>query len=245
MQTMLAYTRFEALRLLRNLRFLTVTMLMPAFLFELSSQARSGHGPYLLVAVAGFSMITATTSANTVALPAERASGWQRQLRITPLSGPSWVTARLLLSTVTMLPGLAVVAVSAATLGGVQLSPVQWASFAALVVGASVPFSFLGLLLGQLLDAQAAQPVQGLLMMLLSVGGGLLLPLSSFPPALRYAAGVLPSHLYFENGQAVLADRAPQLSDMAGIGLWAVALGVLALLVWLREDGRRVALGGS
>src|SRR5215831_19973500 len=108
MITMLAYTRFEVLRTLRNLRFLVLTTLMPALLFLLGSQARSGLGADLLVAIGGFSMIAATTSANSVMLPAERASGWLRQLRITPLSGPAWVTARIAQATAAVVPGLAV-----------------------------------------------------------------------------------------------------------------------------------------
>jgi ABC-2 type transport system permease protein len=242
---MLAYTRFEVLRTLRSSRFLVATTLMPAVLFLLGSHAVSGLGRFFLVAITGFSMITAATSANSVSLPAERASGWQRQLRITPLSGPAWVTARILLSTVMILPGLTAVAVCAATLGGVQLSAVQWVSFVLLVVAGSIPFSFLGLLLGQLLDARTAGPVQGLLIMLLSFGGGLFIPVSSFPSALGYVAGILPTHLYFQGGQALLANRAPQLSDVGWLGLWTVGLAALALLVWLREDGRHIALGRS
>ena len=242
---MLAYTRFEVLRLLRNLRFLALTMLMPGFLFLLASQAERGLGSSLMVAIAGFSMIAATTSSNTVTLPSERASGWQRQLRITPLPGAAWVAARIVLSSVTMLPGLAVIMIAAAAVGGVRLSAVQWVAFVLLVVAGSIPFSFLGLLLGQLLDSQAAQPVQSLLLIVLSVGGGLMIPLSTFPSALRSVAAVLPTNLYFQDGRALLANQAPQLSNLAGLGLWALGLAALALLVWLREDGRRVALGRS
>lgn len=240
---MLAYTRFEVLRTLRNARFLVLTMLMPAVLFLFFDQTRTGFGAYLMVAMAGFSMISATISANCVTLPAERASGWQRQLRITPLSGAGWVTARIAQATVAVLPGLAVVALCGALLGHVELGLGQWLSFGLLVLAASVPFSFLGLLLGQLLDAQAAQPVQGLLTMLLSFGGGLFIPLSTFPSALQAVAGTLPTHLFFQGGQDLMTNRSPAPGDVAGLAAWAVGLAILALLVWSRQDGRRVALG--
>lgn len=240
---MLAYTRFEVLRTLRNPRFLVLTMLMPAVLFLFFDQAQIGFGPYLMVAMAGFSMISAAISANCVTLPVERASGWQRQLRITPLSGAGWVTARIAQATVTVLPGLAVVALCGAVLGHLELSAVQWISFVLLVLAASVPFSFLGLLLGQLLDAQAAQPVQGLLTMLLSFGGGLFIPMSNFPSILRSAAGALPTHLFFEGGQDLMENHVPALADVTGLVTWTLGLAALALLVWSRQGGRRVALG--
>jgi ABC-2 type transport system permease protein len=242
MSTMLAYTRFEVLRTLRNARFLVLTMGMPAVLFLVFDQTASGFGAYLMVAMTGFSMISATISANCVTLPAERASGWQRQLRITPLSGAGWVTARIAQATVAVLPGLAVVALCGVAFGHVELSAVQWVSFGLLVVAASIPFSFLGLLLGQVLDAQAAQPVQGLLTMLLSFGGGLFIPLSSFPSALRAAADVLPTHLFFAAGQDLLANRPPALGDVTGLATWSLGLAVLALLVWSCQSGRRLAL---
>ena len=240
---MVAYTRFEVLRTLRNPRFLVLTMLMPAALFLFFNQVQSGFGAYIMVAMAGFSMISATISANCVTLPGERASGWQRQLRVTPLSGAAWVTARIAQATVAVVPGLAVVAVCGAGFGRVQLTTVQWLSFGLLVLAGSVPFSFLGLLLGQLLDAQAAQPVQALLTMLLSFGGGLFIPLSNFPSALQSFVRALPTHLFFQGGQDLIANHTPAPSDMAGLAIWTLGLAALALLVWSRQDGRRVALG--
>jgi ABC-2 type transport system permease protein len=243
MPAMLAYTRFEVLRTLRNPRFLVLTMLMPAMLFAFFHEVRTGFSPSLMVAMAGFSMIMATTSANTVTLPAERASGWLRQLRITPLTGAGWVTARIVLSTVVILPGLAVVALCGALLGNVQMSAVQWLAFVLLVLAASVPFSFLGLLLGQLLDTQSAQPVQGLLTMLLSFGGGIFIPLTAFPSFMQTLGGALPTHQLVQGGQDVMANRLPALTDVAGLGAWALALAAAALLVWSRQAESRVALG--
>ena len=241
---MLAYTRFEVVRTLRNARFLVLTMLMPALLYLFFDRVGSGvMNAYLMVAMAGFSMIGATISANCVTLPAERASGWLRQLRITPLSGPAWVTARIAQATVAVVPGLAVIAACGLLFGHVQLTAGQWAAFAALVLAGSVPFSFLGLLLGQVLDAQAAQPVQGLLTMLLSFGGGLFIPLATFPEPLRTAAGLLPTHLFYQVGQDVMAARLPAAAGLAGLAAWALSLAALALVIWSRQDGRRLAVG--
>ncbi|HXM54921.1 MAG TPA: ABC transporter permease [Candidatus Dormibacteraeota bacterium] len=240
---MLAYTRFEVARTLRNTRFLVLTMLMPALLYLFFDRVQSGvMNAYLMVAMAGFSMIAAAISANCVTLPAERASGWLRQLRITPLSGPAWVTARIVQATVAVVPGLAVISVAGLLFGHVQLTVEQWAAFVALVLAGSVPFSFVGLLLGQLLDAQAAQPVQGMLTMLLSFGGGLFIPLAAFPEPLRTAAGVLPTRLLYQSGQDVMAAHLPAAADLAGLLAWAVAMAALALAIWSRQDGRRLAV---
>jgi ABC-2 type transport system permease protein len=240
---MLAYTRFEVVRTLRNARFLVVTMLVPALLYLFFTRVANGvAGASVMVAMAGLSMIAATTSANSVTLPAERASGWLRQLRITPLSGPAWVTARIAQATVAVVPGLAVLCLAGVLLGHVRLSAWQWAAFIALVLAGSVPFSFLGLLLGQVLDAQAAQPVQGLLMMLLAFGGGLFIPLAAFPEPLRTAAQLLPTRLFYQAGQDVLSAHLPAAADLAGLLAWAVAMAALALAIWSRQAGGRLSV---
>jgi len=242
MTALFAYTRFEVMRTLRNTRFLVVTMAMPAamYLFFLRISRGMGDAAGLMVALAGFSMINAAIGANAATIPAERASGWLRQLRITPLPAGGWLTARIAQAMVAVVPGLAVISLCGVLAGHVELSPAQWAAYVLVVLAGSIPFSFLGLLLGQLLDAQAAQPVQGLLTMLLSFGGGLFFPLTTFPEPLRSAAGLLPTHLFFAAGQGVVAGQLPAAADVAGLAAWAVALAALALSIWSRQDGRRV-----
>ncbi len=237
---MFAYARFEVLRTLRNSRFLVVTLVMPAVLFLFFDQVGRGANAALMVAMAGFSMINAAIAANCATLPAERASGWLRQLRITPLSGGAWLVARIAQATVAVVPGLAVVSLCGVLLGHVELSAGQWAAFVLLVLVGSIPFSFLGLLLGQVLDAQAAQPVQGLLSMLLSFGGGLFVPLSTFPDALRAVASLLPTHLLFASGADVVAGQAPAAADLLGLAIWALGLAAVALLIWSRQGHRLV-----
>src|SRR2546430_15134988 len=95
MSRTIAYTRFEVLRTLRNARFVALTMAMPTLLYLLISQVDRGSSALLMVSMAAFSMINAAISANSGSLPAERASGWLRQLRTTPLSRTGWLVARL------------------------------------------------------------------------------------------------------------------------------------------------------
>lgn len=243
---MLAYTRFEVVRTIRNVRFMFITLAMPVVLFLLLNQLEHGAsgaaGMYVMVAMAGFSMFNAAIGANSGSLPTERASGWLRQLRITPLSGAGWLVAKLALATAVVVPGLAAISVCAIVFGHVQMGAGQWAAFVALVLGGSIPFGFLGLLLGQLLDQQAAQPVQGILSMLLSFGGGLFFPMSSFPDAVQAIAQLLPTHLYFAIGQALVAGQVPAVSDVAGLAVWAAALAAGALAIWFQQGSRRLAM---
>jgi ABC-2 type transport system permease protein len=244
---MLAYTRFEITRTFRNVRYLAISLGLPVLLYLLFNQIYSkagspgGVGTYFLVGMACFSMITSAISANGGTLPAERTGGWLRQLRTTPLSGTGFIVAKVVLATAVVIPGLAAVSLAAILVGHVDMSIAQWAGFIALVLAGSIPFGFIGLLIGQLLDTQSAQPVQGILSMLLSFGGGLFFPMSLFPDALQSVARVLPTHLLFAIGQNLVSKQLADLSDVAGLAAWAVGLGAVALALWFQQGARRLA----
>lgn len=243
---MIAYTRFEVLRTARNVRLLILSLAMPVGLYMLfNAVAVSGHlaggiGGSYLISMAGFSMFTAAMTANAT-LPAERAGGWLRQLRITPLSGASWLAAKVALAVAVVVPGLLALSASAVLIGHVSMSAGQWAAFVALELGGAVPFAFLGLLLGQLLDVQSVQPVQGVLMMVLGLGGGLLFPLQLLPDPAQVVARLLPTHLFFAIGLDVVSRHSPSPGDVAGLTAWAVVLAAAALAVWVRQGAGRLA----
>lgn len=245
---MLAYTRFEIMKTLRNPRFLAITALVPAVIYLIFNgifgSAHLGgldYAKYILVSMASYSAIGAATSANIGTLPSERATGWTRLLRITPLSPRNWLAAKLLQAIVVVIPGSVVVSLCGILVGHVALAPVQWVGLFALVIGGSMPFALLGLLLGLLLDAQASQPVQGFLMMLLGFGGGLFFPTSTFPSVLRTVSQILPSYQIGQIGRLLLAGQAINPVLPLVLAAWVVVLGGAALMVWTRGGTLRGA----
>src|SRR5579884_1708429 len=237
---MLAYVRFEVVRVLRNVRFLVFTVVVPALrylLFDgIDGDGRVGEvavGVYLLVAMAAYGAIGAALSVNGSALATERASGWLRQLRVTPLSDRAWLVARLALALVAVAPGVLAVSLCAAVVGHVGLDPARWLALGGLLLLGSLPFAFLGMLVGLLLDAQSAQPA---LLLLLSFGGGLFFPVSVFPSGIRPIAESLPSYHLLVLGQEVVAGRPLSLDQLAGLAGSIVLLGALALVAWRRTD---------
>src|SRR5579885_1365651 len=96
---MTGYLALEARRALRNPRFLFFTLVFPVLLFLIwqglygSSYIQRTHiqyAGYLMCSMAAFGALTAAM--NTGARVAEeRSVGWQRQLRLTPLSPPGYL----------------------------------------------------------------------------------------------------------------------------------------------------------
>src|ERR1700712_850192 len=103
----LTVLRIELSRMLRNRRTIIFTFVFPAALFlAIGSgsgwQQSVGHGnvaAYIMVSMALYgAALTAAAGGAMVAI--ERATGWSRQLRLTPLRAPVYIGMKALLALV-------------------------------------------------------------------------------------------------------------------------------------------------
>ena len=78
-----------------------------------------------MVSMAAYGMIGASLS-NAVPIAQERASGWTRQLRITPLPAPAWIATKLAVAYLTALPSLVLVGLAAVLVNHVSLPAGTW-----------------------------------------------------------------------------------------------------------------------
>ncbi len=106
----------ELRRLLRNRRTMIITLVMPVVFFLIFglnpsySGESAGNGnvsAYVMISMALYGAMIATTSGGAM-VSVERASGWSRQLRLTPLSPGVYIFVKVL---VAMMLGLAAVGV--------------------------------------------------------------------------------------------------------------------------------------
>ena len=242
----LAYLRLEVRRTLRNRRYLMFTIVFPVMLYVLYTailpQADTGTTidgltwpVYFLVSMASYGAIGAAMSqASPIAI--ERRGGWVRQLRVTPLPGLAYVAAKVASSVVLTVPALGLVALAGTLVNHVHLGLGDLVlTIAALALG-SLPFAALGLLLGYLLDADSAQGGMVLSYFTLAILGGLFAPLSAFPDWLATIGHVLPSSHLAGLGRSVAAGRAPDVTDVAVLAAWALALGSLAAWCYVRDE---------
>src|SRR5580692_6036051 len=101
----LVYVRYELLRTLRNRRFFFLSLGFPLVLYYLIAGSNrhvsdiGGTGLsaplYFMVGLASFGTMSAMLSSGA-RIAAERAVGWNRQLRISPLSTRSYFRAKVL-----------------------------------------------------------------------------------------------------------------------------------------------------
>jgi ABC-2 type transport system permease protein len=240
---MLTFTLFELRRNLRDSRFLLFLVAMPTLLYLLYS-GFAGRGTIdglpahesFMVSMCCYAAMGAAMYAIGPPLAAERATGWIRQLRVMPLTGSGWVAAKVIQGSILIFPGVIAVAVTATVAHHPHVSVAQWAALAAVLLAGSLPFSALGLVIGQALEGQSANSATLFVMLGLSFIGGLLIPDPRLPAGIRHAAQVTPSHQLAAIAGAILGGQHMTYTSVLTLAVWAAAAAAAALLLW-RRDG--------
>ncbi|MFG1687545.1 ABC transporter permease [Nonomuraea sp. NPDC049269] len=243
---MLYYAKIEALRMLRNRRYIIFVVLFPVVFYLINAniygdQKDAGGvrmSTYLLVSMAAYGALASSMMSSAVPWAQERQSGWLRQLQITPL--PSWaiIVTKLGAAMVLVLPSLLLVSAAGVLQQGVSMPAGQWLPLLLSLWIGTVPFIALGLFIGSLLSADAAQPAAMICMFALSLLGGLWFPIDAIGGTMRTLAHFMPSYHYANLGWNVIAGNGVPMSDVLIVVAWAVVLGGAAAYAYRRATVR-------
>jgi ABC-2 type transport system permease protein len=241
----LVYTRYELLRTLRNRRFFILSLGFPLILFfvivgpQRHVQNFNGTGipapVYYMVGLAAFGTMSAMLSSGA-RIAAERAVGWNRQLRISPLSAKNYFRAKVLTAYMMALISLAALYLAGVSLG-VSLAGSEWLKMTGLIIVALIPFAALGILLGHMLTPDSIGPAMGGGVSLLALLGGTWFPIPSHG-FLHDIAQLLPSYWLVQASHVALGGHAWSARGWIVIVAWTVVLSVLAGRAYRRDTGR-------
>jgi ABC-2 type transport system permease protein len=220
--------RLEVRRLMRNRRTMVLAIALPViFFFGFGRNASYvhqsvGHGnltAFEMISIALFGAVFATATGGAM-VSVERALGWSRQLRVTPLSPTAYIAIKMLTSLT-----LAAGAVGAVYLVGgfsqASMPVYLWAITGICVWVGSLLFSALGLLIGYLLPSENVTQIISLVLMPCCLAGGLFIPITQFSHPWVTVAKFTP--LYGLN----------EIVHYPLIGGHFVWLWLLNLVVWL------------
>ncbi|MBP2321077.1 ABC-2 type transport system permease protein [Kibdelosporangium banguiense] len=209
---MIAYIRFEVLRVLHNPRYLVFLIVMPvAFALIWAKQ-----GPGVMVAMAVYAACGGALlgSGNTIA--EDRLTGWVRQLRVTPLPGRAWLGGKVVQGMLTVLPGLVAVGVVAVVKG--QIPPGRWLEILVVMLVGSLPFVLVGVFVGLLVRGKTATVALMIVFFTLMFLGGVVGGETLWSWA--------PTHSLLDAGLNVLDGRTIGVTGLLNLGIWTVAAGV-------------------
>jgi ABC-2 type transport system permease protein len=183
----LAVLRIELRRMLRNRRTIVFTLVMPVVLYLIIgtngqySNERVGNGntsAYILISMAAYGAVLASTSGGAM-VATERALGWSRQLRLTPLTPVAYIAIKSCVALALGLGSVLAVNVVGVITGKADMPVWVWVSAGVIAWLGSIVFGAFGLFMGYLLPSENVMQVLGPLMAGLAAIGGLWFPISA------------------------------------------------------------------
>jgi ABC-2 type transport system permease protein len=242
----LRFIQLEIRRLLRNKRTLIFTLVLPPVFYLIFGANQkyanddAGHGnvaAFVMISMAIYGAMLATTSGGAM-VAIERAAGWSRQLRRTPLSPVAYIAIKLITA---MVLGLApvVVVFGLGRIHGAQMDGHLWFECAAIAWVGSIVFAAFGLFMGYLLPSENVMQILGPVLALLAFAGGLFIPLDQMSSTFQDIARVTPMYGLNELVHAPLTGDTLQLGWIVNLLAWLAVFGVGA--AWrFRKDTARV-----
>ena len=231
---MTGFLALELRRSLRDVRYLVIAVAMPIGLYLLFTGLFGSHGQRtqglpqpveLMVAMVAYGAMWAVFSATAPRIAHERAIGWTRQLRVTPLAPASALAGKLFTALAAALPAMALVSLTAVLSHHVQLSPAQW-------------LALLGLAIGYLAGDDIAFPLTMALYFALGALGGLWMPPSTMPRAMQDLGQALPSNAVAELGWRIAGGQASVPKAVLVLTAWLLGGATAALLAYRRRNIR-------
>jgi ABC-2 type transport system permease protein len=238
------YIRCELLRTVRNRRYVVFALGFPIVLYFLiagpnrNESDLSGSGLpaplYYMVGLASFGAMNAMVAIGG-RIATERTAGWNRQLRLTPLTARDYFRAKILTGYMTAVGALLLLYVAGTTLG-VRLDANEWLKMTGLILVGLIPFGALAILLGHLVTADAIGPAMGGLVAVLALLGGVWFPLTS--GALYRIGRALPSYWLVQASHVAIGGAGWGARGWIVMAIWTGVAARLAARAYRRDTTR-------
>jgi ABC-2 type transport system permease protein len=244
----IAYLGLESVRQIKNARGMIFTLAVPLVMLIAFGGSYGGGGqvdpvtglPWIVVTtiqVAGYGGMMAALS-QAFNIVTERSIGWNRQLRITPLSGAGYLLSKVITAMLMALVSIVVIFSVSSILYHSPLPLANWLTAGLGLWCGVIPFALLGVLIGQFAKPEFAQPLFMAVFMGMAVLGGLWVPLQLFPAWVATVAQIVPSYWLNRIGQMGAHQNGQILTPALVLLGWTVVLGVLIAWRYRRDAAR-------
>jgi ABC-2 type transport system permease protein len=224
----LTVLRIELVRMLRNRRTVIFTFIFPAALFFAFGSGSDwdqsvGNGnvaAYVMVSMALYgAALTAASGGAMVAM--ERALGWSRQLRLTPLSPTAYILMKALLALVLGAIAITVVNVAGIIQGKPSMPVHVWIECGLLTLVCTMVFAALGVFVGYLVPGENAMQVLGPGLALFSFLGNVFIPITE-GTTMWHIAALTPMFGVAEISRAPLTGELPWYAVVNAVVWFAI-----------------------
>jgi ABC-2 type transport system permease protein len=242
----LTVLKIEIRRLTRNRRTVIIAIVIPVVFFlvfgigQTYDNQHVGYGnvaAFVMISLALYGAVLATTFGGAL-VSIERAQGWSRQLRLTPLSPVAYIAIKVLTALVLGAVSVAGVYIAGAITGKPSMSVGLWIGTGFSVWVGSLLFAAFGLFLGYLLPAENVMQLLGLILGLLSFAGGLFIPISQFSPGVQDVLKWTPLYGLNQLVHTPLLGNGVDWTWVLNVLAWLIIFGAGAIWRFRRDTAR-------
>jgi len=237
------YLRYELLRTVRNRRFFIFSLGFPLIFFYLIAGSNRHQelggipfATYYLAGMASFGTMMAMISAGG-RIASERQAGWNRQLRLTPLTPRQYFRAKVATGYMMALLTLVLLFVAGATLG-VGLTAQHVLKMALLVAVGLIPFAALGIFVGHMFTPDSIGPVLGGGVSILAFLGGAWGPIGGTHGFMHEVSQATPTYWLVQGGHTLVGEDAWSTKGWIVVAAWSAVFAVLAARAYQRDTKR-------
>ena len=241
------YLRYELLRLFRNKRSFIFSLVFPLALFVVIGGSNKDQvldlGTYrvkfvlfYMVSMAGYGAMIAAISGGA-RIATERQTGWNRQLRLTPLPVRVYFGTKVVTAYVMSATSIALLYVAGLAYGVRIDSAARWIAMTGLLLIGVLPFVAMGIAIGHLLTTDAMGPAVGGGSAFFGFLGGQWFPLPK-TGVLRQVGELVPSFWITQASHIGIGGAAWSVKGWLVIGVWAVAMSGWAAWAYRRDTSR-------
>jgi ABC-2 type transport system permease protein len=241
--TLTTYVRYEILRVVRNRRYLIFTLGFPVVLY-VSVASGNRHVLlagipfvlYFMIGMATWGSMSAVLATGS-RISADRARGWNRQLRITPLGERSYLATKVILAYLLALLEMLILFALGLSVG-VHLGLQKWLEMTGLILIGLVPIVLIGIALGHLLRSETTGPAAGGLGALLALLGGSFGDITAGSRTFAEATKLLPSYWLEAAGRVTLGGLPWTAEGWLVVAAWTLGAFALARWAFLRDTAK-------
>jgi ABC-2 type transport system permease protein len=240
------YVKYELLRTFRNKRMFFFTLAFPLILFLIfgltnkNAKIDIGGGTqitfilYYMVAMAGYGAMIGAIGIGA-RISAEREVGWNRQLRLTPLTPRAYFGAKIATTYALCLSTIVVLFAVGLLFGAHIDSVVHLFETVALILIALLPFIGLGVAGGHLLTADSMGPAMGGSAALFALIGGIWFPLTG---VLNTIGKYTPGYWIAQASHVGIGEKPWGATGWVVEAAWTVAMAAFGMWAFRRDTGR-------
>ena len=232
--------RFEFIRMLRMPMFALPALVFPAMFYllfgVLMGKGKAEISAYLLATYCIFGVMGPGLFGFGVSVALEKDQGWLKWRRAVPALAGAYFVSKMVMTLIFSFIIFIELALISSTFGGVDLSMLQWSQLLIVSLLSSLPFCALGLVIGILVNGQAAPAIVNFIYLPMAFLSGLWLPINILPKFLGTLAPIWPSYHAAQIALKVIGDDlgTPIWQHITYLLVFTLAMLWLAVTFWSR-----------